>query len=337
MRDTNPITAGRLRAYHRNLCGNKQGKLLNRCIWQGLSDGHILDYCGESEKDNSIAQNLDIFQRELSNYTSRRFTICGININTETDFEHLVPLGHADQLLWTIPVDIEDFKFWRPAIKLPKFQDGLGVIIEEHWNDRGDKIADTISETSGRSQSPSQLHWDLDFSRITCEQDMALESEPVIRMHPFQNLDIELEWMSEPPKLGTFLRSHDWNIYVSEPFARRPRLEVLRFTDLSKEGSRNGQAVVATTSHRVLERLKRNIDAAVNTKAIDLSSADIEDVVYGYVVVFLQSVLDDAASNFLQGVARAKDLVRTSDPSLALYGRLILGTGHDLEATTFSI
>lgn len=236
-------------------------------------------------------------------------TICAINLNTDADFEHLVSpslLGHVPVLLHEY---LEDLKRLWLRRRLPTFKDLLSLIFEECWSSCATRITDVVRETSERATTPPQLAWTLTFPSKTDAPDTSLQNDSVSCLLPFQSLDVEFEWISEPPALETFLGFHDWNIYISQPYARRPTIEILRFVDLTAQGSSNGQFVLATTSHHPLERLKDDINAAVRTKAIDVSSPNIEDVIYGYVVVFIAAVLSFATRSFLQSVARAQELV----------------------------
>lgn len=306
MRD--PTSSWEMQVYHDNLSANKKGKLLDHCVWQSLSDGQILDY---PDEDHSIAQNLDIFQRELSQYTTRRVTVCAINVNTKDEFEHLASPDHVGEVVLTFRILLAGLKFCcTPSMKnFPDFQSLLKMIFEEHWNGCADKITEIVRETSERSKSPPQLSWTLAFPSQTREHHMTLQNHPIVSACPFQSIDIALLWMSEPPKLDKLLGSRDWNIYVSEPYTRRSTLEVLRLVDVTTHGSSNGQVLIKTTSHRMLTRLKHNINDAVNAKAIDISVPRIEDVLYGYVIACLDSALDDATDNLLQSVARTQELV----------------------------
>lgn len=303
---TTSLSAAQLLVYLRKLSANKKGSLLGTCVWQSLSDGHIHDTSSNNGGNDSFAQSLDLFQQELSRYKTRRITFCAINVNTRTEFEHLVSYS----LLASISLAFLGGRVRvGPSERKCDFQDLLGIVLEEHWNDCSSNIEEVIRETSKRSISPPQLAWALTLSSNTNHQNTSLQYDPATQVLSFRGLDIELQWMSEPLELNTFLGIHDWNIYISEPYTRRPALEVLRFVDMTAQGNSNGQAVITTTSSRVLRRLKNNIDTAVNTKAIDMSSPDIEDVLYSHIVVFLTSVLDDAVDNFLQSVARAQELV----------------------------
>ncbi|KAM0723393.1 hypothetical protein Q7P37_000379 [Cladosporium fusiforme] len=337
--------------YHRRLSGNKKGTLLNLCALQTVADGHTLGYSDSGEKKVSVAESLDRFQQELSKYRDRPLTICAINVNTEKQFEHLVSTGLLGWLSdfnyngmpdpWadkqqrsTQQVGLSSSSDGSSTYRKPSLQDLFEIMFKEHWTDCAKKITKVIQETRSAFESPPHSAWVLNFPSKAFQVDAGKQSTSSSTLSP-NALDFQLKWMGEPPQLETFLGLHDWNIYIYQPYAERPKLEILHYVSMPDGASFGGRSVVATTSHRVLARLKDNIDAAVNDKTIDMSSSNVEDVIYGFIVAFLKSVLSDVTDNFLLSVTRTQelDMISRQNPSLSKVQYLLhLNECHRLAA-----
>lgn len=149
----------------------------------------------------------------------------------------------------------------------------LRSILQDHWPSQDLAITALVQEV--RSKSPSQLDWRLRLPSEADSIDIVDNLEPSLR-----GFDITLEWLRACPTFETFLGSHDWSIYISEPYTQRPKLEVLRSKDITAESSSNRRTVLITTSGDTVAHLKRQHDLAAEANVVShLQSAGVQMLV----------------------------------------------------------
>jgi len=236
--------------------------LLQKCMWVSTANGETCTYSTQV----SVAQNIDTFQRELSEAADRELTFCAVNTSAVSDLDAYVPWYHS---------------LWTPSAT--RFQSLLGIIFDDRWPGFHQIIVDFTMWH--QQQQPPQPTWDLQLPSQT--KSTASHGEASLR-----NLKISLEWLTKPSQLDTILGSYDWAIYVSEPYTRRPELDVLQISDATVDGSTHRRMAFVSTSGDILARLKIEHDKAVQAGTIN-PNADVEEQMIGAVLVSLKAIVSD--------------------------------------------
>jgi hypothetical protein len=236
--------------------------LMDGCFWVSTADGFT---CAYDAKD-STALNMDAFQEELRGTVDNKFTLCAINVNAGSDFHSIV----SSSVLDTAP----------PAIHVRSL---LKLILQDNWHDSSDEIERRMAQFEERS--PAQLAWTM---------KLPSDAEPLgVTFHQKPSLldtDITLEWLREFPTFDTLFGSHDWSIYVSEPYNQRPKLDALRIICMTSPGTGNCRTVILTNSGITTKSLKQRHDDCVRSGAIDVASS-AEDHMSGVLLVGLKVVI----------------------------------------------
>lgn len=261
----------RLDQFHLKLALSHDSKsLLNRHVWATGLDGYTSRY----RVENTVAQNLDVFQQALSNRPDRRLTLCAINIGTHDEFDIFVPSYQRN-----------------PA----GFLHLLRIILLDRWRDCDKAIDEQIRQMPERPAS--KVEWQPQLpSRTPIAQPPS--TEPSIC-----DLDISLEWVHEHP---TF--EPDWGLYVSEPHARRPIVDTLRLVLLAAKGSAHHRLVVFATSGEALERYKLAQDKAVDAGTIK-PSMSTEAQVFELLLVCVAFIVSEVSRYIAETVTVVQELV----------------------------
>jgi hypothetical protein len=245
----------RLDKLHIALAASRDSKLLlNRHVWVSGHDGRSCVYLDT----NSIAQNLDIFQKELSSHEDRAFTLCAINTNVNDEFEI--------------------FMSSRRRAKM-HFSDLRDLIISDRWPDVYQKIVEYILEV--KDSPPSQLSWQPQLPSCAFAASLSPKERLLL------DLDITLEWVRELPVL-----EQDWNIYVSEPHAQRPRISVFRLVAITALDSTDCRLVLLATSAESLDRYKTSHYNARDANKVEMSMK-IENQVFNTLLATLDCVISE--------------------------------------------
>jgi hypothetical protein len=213
-----------------NDCTNE--KLMSRCAWLSLADGRTCVY----NYPDSIAHHLDTLQQELLRSRINSLTICGININSDKELEHLV---------WSRTVAVH-------------FSVLLGRLLQDRWGGSYEKIAELV--VSMEDTSAKQLAWQ---PRLPSAIELSPEEPSLFAV------DVLLNWVHERPEIDTFLGFEDWSIYLSEPYTRRPTLSALRVVMVTAKGSTKHRLMLITTSGGILAHLKQEQDHIIEANSAD--------------------------------------------------------------------
>jgi hypothetical protein len=205
-------------------------KLLNRCMWLSQADGRTIVY----NYPDSIAHHLDTLQRELLRSRINCLTICGISINAEDEFEHVV---------WSRTLAVH-------------FAALLERLLQDQWSGSYEKIAEFVA--SMEDTSAEQLTWQ---PRLPSAIALSPEKPSLF------GIDVLLNWVQERPGIDTFLGFEDWSIYLSEPYTRRPILSALRIVMATSKGSTKHRLMLMTTSGGMLARLKKEQDQIIEANS----------------------------------------------------------------------
>ncbi|SMR51078.1 unnamed protein product [Zymoseptoria tritici ST99CH_1E4] len=224
-----------LQLYHRRLRNIDRKYLIEGIGWLTDTDGTA--YSGFMS--GSIADNLDELHQQLQKFgsSSCRSMIHGFNVNMHSINEGLAPR----------------LKFWTPPTTVEHL---LLRILSHHWKDAAKRIRVALRQT--QKQDPAPLRWDFP------SKAGAIKAE---------SLDVEINWIRNAPVLSTFLKSIDWPIYVSEPFAVRPVMDKVRIIDAAPAGSDYQSILIMRSSPLPLTSIKRRYEIAIK----GLASKDVLD------------------------------------------------------------
>jgi hypothetical protein len=252
---TIPASAGkkrRLDRFHNALSKvHDEEILLEKCVWVGTANGQPCIYSAE----NSIAQNLDIFQEALKATAGCDLTLCVININAGNNFEPFVPRTVLD----TTP----------PATHAREL---IELILHDRWPETCTAMEEDVAQL--RARPPPQLAWNMELP----SGRGPLNGTPHGKSSLF-GFDVTLEWPCE-----------DWSIYVSEPYNQRPSLEVLLMKNDLVHGSGSHRLMMFASSGSTSKHLKRRYDDAVVSGAIDVTSP-AEFQMLGSLLVAVRTVI----------------------------------------------
>ncbi|KAM0715543.1 hypothetical protein Q7P37_009041 [Cladosporium fusiforme] len=279
----------RLRQFHDALSDNCDSeRLLEKCIWASTTNNRPCT----CSVDNSIAQNLDIVQQELAK--AAELAICAVNANAGSDFEPFVP--------WYVSMQIPSADHTRELLR---------AIFQDRWPEQENTFPDLLQQV--KHKRPSFLAWDQRLPSGLDSSDIACSIETTLR-----GIDITLEWLRKPPQFDTFLGSHDWSIYVSEPYNQSPKLEVLRVKDITEDGSANRRLLLVATSGTVLAHLKRRYHEAVVSRSMNRTFR-VEDQVLDLLFTSCETVIADVRQYITKSTDLLHDLdmASRSNPSLS--------------------
>jgi len=266
----------RLCWFHEYLSHTRDKKQLTKCVWVSTVEERTCIYSDR----NTIAENLDIFQKGLSAAKDCPFSLFAVNVNAGCDFE------------W----------YYRRVPTRVYFLELVRIIVRDHWLESDIRIAQTIRYV--RTTSTSQLEWESKLPSDISLHETSHCGEPSIL-----GLDITLEWLHDHPEINKLVGFRDWSIDITEPYTRRPNLDILRIVDVTAPDSTEYRIALVTTSGDALECLKEAHDRAMRMRVIDLSS-DADDQMFKSLIASFRVVIL-IVCRYIKGSAKvAQDLVR---------------------------
>lgn len=260
----------RLQRFHDALSNNCDSEeVLSKCVWVSDDRGHPCHF----SREHSVANKLEIVQTELSKTKTRNFTICAINSESAHDIESYVP--------WYVSISIS------PATHLRTL---LELILDDCWF--GYNLAAAYERLRLRIKDPAQL---------SCNLQLPSKSQVANSNATEEKFLVTLQWLQECPAFDTFLRSHDWYIYIWQPYLERPQLDTVRLEDVTAPGSAHHRFLMIANSGRTLKSLKHEHDQAVNNGAIVMSLSAQEQMLES-LLASVRTVVKDTSKYVVDSV-----------------------------------
>lgn len=225
--------------------------------------------------NDTMAEDMNSLQEHLRESASCKSAICAINTNMAA-----VELHGAVAL--RVP---------RHYTPLPTLEALALEILSDRW-------ADTYTPVRGvmdQMQSPLSITWEPAFPSQRVAASKTLDGK----------LNLEFKWMRQ----GTALQG-DWSLYISEPFAKRPQMDmVVRVVDVTPVGTNSRRIALLASSSQSLESVRRQYDASIQ----DIGTAILlEFQIETLLCAVLEAIKTDTTEFLRSTTERVNDVVRRS-------------------------
>jgi hypothetical protein len=212
------------------------------------------------------------------------------------------------------------------------FQDLLKVIFRDRWPGFHEKFVKLTNETLLKGKDPPQLQWKLSLPSDSNAPEVHESSS-------LQGLNMSLEWLRSPTTVDALFGSHDWGIYVSQPYSQRPKLDVLQIVHTTVDESSDQRITLITTSGDAMVDVKQKMQEAVQNKT-PLPSTDVEQQIFGTIRAALSAFVSSTSRYAEESSKLVQKLVgRIRAPPLKPTRRKLticcLIKGHGLKTQSF--
>lgn len=267
MGDRKDQCLGFLRSYHSDLRATTNTSLLEDAIWLTDIDGKP---CPGLRCDNT-ALGLDALQRQMLVSASCKTMICALNAGMGTISPHL------GLRLRTLVSKAE----------VPTIEALIWEILRQSWPNTDLPVTDAMQ--SIRDQRP------------TTWQPRLPSRAPVID----SVLDISFQWLHKAPPLDKYLGFHDWSLYISEPFAKRPCMDTVRVLDVTSTRSQNRRIAVIASSGRSLSDVRLQYETCVK----HASSSEVLESQWQIILCTVLSVARADTAAYIEQAAQRLDQI----------------------------
>jgi hypothetical protein len=183
-----------------------------------------------ASSNKTIALDLEDLHERLQESTEFESAICAINDSMETRL-----------MRWPLRLR----SLISPA-KGPTVKRLIVAIVDYTWPEfaASIKFADKMKEeeAKGERQPPPLL-------------EAVFPSEAVV--DPDKTFGQDFEWLHELPTLDKCLDFYDWDLYISEPFAKPPSMDTIKIIDATPLGSSRRRIAKLASSHRPLGSVRQ--------------------------------------------------------------------------------